>query len=51
MLLEGIGRDGGVVRENDDHESDCTISLDSDTDSCIVASLEAGQLHRGGDDT
>ena len=40
-LLEGRGKDGAEVAHNDDYESDCTISLDSDTDSCIVSSLEA----------
>ena len=42
FLLGGRGEDGSVVRENDDHEIDCTIILDGDTDSCIAASLEAG---------
>ena len=45
-LLEGAGRDGAIVDnyENDDHtdSEDCTVNSRRSTDSCIAASLEAG---------
>ena len=44
FLLEGVGKDGAQVADNDDHasESDCTAALGNSTDSCITESLDAG---------
>ena len=43
-LLEGVGTSGAVLHENDDHagETDCATDLARDTDSCIAATLDAG---------
>jgi len=44
FLLEGAGKDGAQVADNDDHasENDCTAALGNSTDSCITESLDAG---------
>ena len=44
FLLEGVGKDGAQVADNDDHasENDCTAALGNITDSCITESLDAG---------
>ena len=43
-LLSGAGKDGTALHDNDDHaaESDCAADLDSNTDSCITDTLDAG---------
>ena len=41
-LLDGAGKDGALLAFNDDHEADCTASLDSSTHSCITESLALG---------
>ena len=44
FLLEGTGKDGAQVAENDDHtsENDCAVRPPGDRDSCIAESLDAG---------
>ena len=44
FLLQGAGRDGSALHENDDHasESYCAAAPQSQYDSCITVSLDAG---------
>ena len=43
-LMQGKGKTGAILRYNDDHadETDCAASPNLSTDSCITASLAAG---------